>query len=178
MRDRLQHRSGELEDILAALRRCKQTQGELEFLRMELRACLEQREEIARSIPSRAMDGMPRGKGGRKDPTLRAVEILQEQFHERETFLLRRIRTLMMERDEIERAMQILGIVEEKIVRMRWMQRKSWVQIGFQLELSDRQCQRIHLQALKKMAQLWAQREQAMEAKEKKEGKVMSLHVG
>lgn len=152
MRDRLKNRKGETERALEALRRWRAAQEEMEGLRIDLRHCVTRREEAERSIPARPLDGMPRASGGRADPTLRAAEELVDHIMGRERRLLERMRKLMAEREATERAIGELGDAEQRIVRMRWMRRLNWVAVAIRLELSERQCQRIHIGALIRMS--------------------------
>lgn len=183
MRDRLKHVDGELHAILEALRRYCLICSELETLRMALRECVQHKVDIAGSALARTDDGLPRAKGGHSDPTLRAVELIMEQCREREMYLLDSIRELMDERNMVERLLMHLDPVEQKIVRSRWIQRKDWVNIAFLVELSDRQCQRIHRKALCKMSarmREWEAENTALQDRKKNSVNIlgMSLHVG
>ncbi len=134
------------------LGRYRQVDEEILSWKTELRLCKEQEAEIASASLSSPLTGMPRAKGGVADPTLRAVEKIIDQCQERAHNILARIQALMAERAQVDKLLEELDPIEQRIVRMRLIQRKGWIPISVTIRLCERQCQRICQKAVEKMA--------------------------
>lgn len=130
------------EDVKNTLKRwgtiieeCRNKQREIEKLKALCRD--------ARDISGIKMDGMPKGnkKMSRVENAVIDTICMYEDNIER---LNKEIQELIAKKEKMDGIISELGLVEQRIMRMRYIEKKSWDYINVMTGYSRRQCFRIH----------------------------------
>lgn len=116
--------------------------------RFEMIGLKEELEELeVQAYFAKAVNYNGDGGGGDGDRMGRVVALLDAKRRR----VLKAMERLLKESEAVEAAMQPLSSTEREVVRRRYSQGATWIDIAAQLNYSTRQVQRIHGRALLKM---------------------------
>ncbi|MCC8015329.1 MAG: hypothetical protein LIO87_09045 [Eubacterium sp.] len=108
--------------------------------------------EHNRSLRAVSLDGMPKGSGIHKpteETAVKNITLLQEDIAAAED----RIRAERDRKAEVDSFVESLDRLEQKILRLRYIKKKTWQYISMNVYLSLRQCYRVHNKILELMCE-------------------------
>lgn len=119
----------------------------------ELSRLIRQKYELCAPSALR-LTGLPKSKN-KKDPTLNKVIELTEQYDKEVDRLTREIKLLTNKKSKIEENLSRLAPIEQKLIHLRYIERKKWFVIENALHYSQRQPYYIHNRIIKTLAENW-----------------------
>lgn len=118
---------------------CKVKQRELSEIRM---LC-----EDKLNISAISYDGLPKSRKIHS-PVENAVIYTLEAYQRRMEEISKEIEALLIEKARLDAIIQLLPQREFRLLKMRYLDKRSWHYIAIMLGYSERQCHRIHTGAL------------------------------
>lgn len=130
----------------------------VERLERERAALRRQVEDARQTLRSPNMSGMP--KGGRStDLSDVVVDVIRaaEMYERQSEHINNQLQRMFDECNLIERCIECLSSVEEEVISYRYIDKRSWHNIGIKMRYDESTVRRIEMQAVDKIAELMDQ---------------------